>query len=307
MRPNQFSTVRRAAAVAALAALLLAAPAPNAARQKTDYQSQAAEWRAEREAKLKADDGWLTLAGLFWLKEGPNSLGSAPENDVVLPANSAPARLGVLELRGGRAHLRVAEGSESAVTLDGKAVSERELRSDEDGAKPDVLRVGEASFQVIKRGERYGVRVKDKGSRARREFAGLKYYPANEELRVTAKFTPFDQPQRIAITSIVGDTERMVSPGILTFRLRGREYRLQPVEENGKLFIMFRDQTSGRATYPAGRFLYAALPKDGVVTLDFNQAFNPPCAFTEFATCPLPPKQNRLTAAIEAGELTYHQ
>jgi uncharacterized protein len=280
-----------------LAALLL----PVAGQ--TSYQATIEAWREKREAGLKNDGGWLTVAGLFWLKEGSNNLGTDRSNDIVLPSGSAPAKVGTLEFHNGKTTLRVAEGV--TVLSKGQPVTTLEMQPDV-SENPDIINVGDLTMFVIKRGQRYGIRLKDKNSKQRREFTGLHWYPVKESYLITAKFVPYDKPKEIPITSIIGDVDNMPSPGYVTFKLADQEYRLEPVLEDEKLFFIFKDLTSGKSTYPAGRFLYADMPKDGTVTLDFNKAYNPPCAFTAFATCPLPPPQNRLKVAIEAGELTYH-
>lgn len=273
------------------------------ADDKKSYEAQIQQWRAEREAELKADDGWLTLAGLFWLKEGENRIGSDPASEIVLPEGAAPARLGVIDFHEGRATLRVTSGT--GVTLNNQPVKTAELQSDE-RQKPDVLHLGSLSFHVIKRGARYGVRVKDLNSRARREFKGRRWYPVNQAYRVTADFVAYDKPREIAIINKLGDAIKMPSPGYVLFKFDGNDYRFDSLDEDGKLFFVFGDLTNGKTTYGAGRFLYADRSADGKVILDFNQAVNPPCAFTPFATCPLPPRQNRLKISIEAGELNDH-
>jgi uncharacterized protein (DUF1684 family) len=274
---------------------------------QTSYHASTESWRLEREAQLKADEGWLTVTGLFWLKEGANTFGTDAGNEIVLPPGSAPARAGVFLLGNGKVTLRAAENA--GVRLRGKPIRTLKVQTDAAGP-PDVLRIGDLALTVIKRGERLGIRLKDKHSRNRKEFAGLKWYPVQESFRIAATFIPYDRPKEIEIVNILGDVEKSKSPGVLSFKLQGRDYRLEPILDEGKLFIIFKDLTSGKTTYPAGRFLYADAPKPGkkesVVTLDFNRAINPPCAFTDFATCPLPPSQNRLNIAIEAGEKTYH-
>jgi uncharacterized protein len=297
-------TIKHKGIPASLALVLTVAMAAGAvADDKQSYEAQIRQWRAAREAELKADDGWLTLAGLFWLKEGENRIGSDAANEIVLPEGAAPARLGVIDFREGRTTLRVTSGA--GVTLNHKRVTTAELQSDE-RQKPDVVRLGPLSFHVIKRGARYGVRVKDLNSRARREFKGRRWYPANPAYRLTAGFVAYDQPRGIAIINKLGDATKMPSPGYVLFKLNDNEYRFDALEEDGKLFFVFGDLTNGKATYGAGRFLYADRGQGGKVILDFNQAVNPPCAFTPFATCPLPPRQNRLKISIEAGELNYH-
>jgi uncharacterized protein (DUF1684 family) len=180
--------------------------------------------------------------------------------------------------------------------------SEREIEPD----SKDFLQVGRLKLYVIKRGERYGIRLKDPESEYRRNFRGLEYFPPNDAYRITARFVP--EPRKIPILNIIGQTESNDSPGYALFTLNGQELRLRPIleEPDAKtLFFVFRDQTAGKETYPAGRFLDTDLPRDGQVILDFNKAYNPPCAFTPYATCPLPPQENRLAVRIEAGEKKY--
>lgn len=283
--------------------LLAVACLANVTSAQSAANTELSKWRTEREAKLKADDGWLTVAGLFWLKEGVNTIGASADNAIVLPAGSAPARVGVFELRAGKAVFRVAEGV--TVTANGQAVRELEVKSDE-VKQPDVLKLNDLTFLLLKRGARYAVRLKDQNAHTRTDFAGLRWYPGRDDYRVTAKFIPYEQPKEISIVNIIGDIEKMKSPGYVIFNLNGQELSLEPVTSGGdKLFFIFRDLTSGKTTYRPGRFLYAAAPKDGQVVLDFNQAINPPCAFTAYATCPLPPKRNHLPVAIAAGEQSY--
>lgn len=275
---------------------LLAAAAGVAAAQLS-YEQATEQWRRSLDAELRADDGWLTVAGLFWLKEGPNRVGSDPSNDVALPKGSAPARVGVFRLRDGRTVFEAEPGV--AVRVNGAAAATAALR-------PDVDRVvvGDLTMIVIKRGTRYGIRLRDKNTAARRTFAGRVWFPVNPAYRVTGRFVAYSSPKEIPIVNVLGDPAPMSSPGYVEFTLGGKTVRLDPVAEPGsrQLFFIFKDLTAGSATYPAGRFLYADLPSDGVIELDFNRAINPPCAFTPYATCPLPPGQNELPVSIEAGE-----
>ena len=269
----------------------------------TNYQAEIQQWRRNREAQLAAEDGWLTLAGLFWLKEGKNSIGSAPSNDIVLPS-AAPPKLGVLEFHAGVTTFHPEPG---AVTLQGKPANPEILKPDTSGA-PDILRVRNLSMMVIKRGERYGIRLRDNNSELRRHFAGLKYYPVQPDYRVRARFVPYSPPRMIAVPNMLGQTENQPSPGYLEFSLHGQVLRLDAILEDNSLFLIFKDATAGKETYPAGRFLDTEMPgggSSGEVVLDFNKAYNPPCAFTPYATCPLPPQQNVLPVSIEAGELRY--
>ncbi len=266
------------------------------------YKDEIEQWRHRRETALKAEDGWLTLAGLFWLKEGPNTVGATPATDMALPKGSAPARVGEFDFHNGITTFRAAPGGEA--TLNGQSVSEATMKPDSTG-RPDVLRVRDLSLFVIQRGDRYGLRVKDKNSPLRRAFTGLKYFPTNEKYRLPAKFVSYQPAKMIPVPNILGQVDEETSPGYVEFTLDGRVFRLDPTSEDGMLFIVFKDLTSGKETYPAGRFLYAEPPQGDEVILDFNKAYNPPCAFTPYATCPLPPKQNYLPIRIEAGELRY--
>ena len=276
----------------------------SAAFAQNSFEADTQKWRQQREEKLKADDGWLTVSGLFWLKEGINTIGGSSASNIVLPPKSAPAQVGEFEYQDGKITFRAAEGV--AVTVNNKLICESEVKTDADG-KPDVIQVADLSFIVLKRGERFGIRLKDKNARTRREFAGLNWYAPNETYRVTAKFIPYEQPKEVNVVNIIGDVEKLKSPGYVVFSLNGKEFSLEPVSSGkDKLFFIFHDQTSGKTTYRPGRFLYANAPEDGQVILDFNQAINPPCAFTIFATCPLPTKRNFLPTTIEAGEKIYN-
>lgn len=266
------------------------------------YQNQVEQWRKQHQAGLIAADGWTTVAGLFWLKEGENRCGSDPASDVLLPA-PAPARAGVFEFHNGKTRFQAAPGV--AVAVNGKPARTATLSPGEPGGKPDQVVLGDLTMFVIQRGDRYGIRLRDKNSSMRKEFRGLRWFPVKQEYRIVARFTSYPKPRPIAISNVLGQTGNEASPGYATFTLGGKEYRLDPIFDEGRLQFVFRDLTAGKDTYPAGRFLYADLPKDGKVLLDFNKAENPPCAFTPYATCPLPPRQNRLPIRIEAGELNY--
>ena len=288
-----------------VAALLLAAAEVAAPLDDAGYVKEIESWRAKREENLRSEEGWLSLVGLSWLKAGSNTVGSAKGSDIPLPA-SAAGRVGTIEFSNGVTTFRAAPGS--TVTHEGRAVQTMDLRADKDG-KPDVLALGTIRFYVIARSGRYGVRVKDTASPTRRDFRGLHWYPVRESYRITARFVPYEPVKQIPIANILGQVDPLPSPGAAVFKLDGVWRRLDAVLEEPdakELFFIFRDRTAGKETYPAGRFLYAAMPKDGQVVLDFNKAYSPPCAFTPFATCPLPPTQNRLGSPIEAGEKNPH-
>jgi uncharacterized protein (DUF1684 family) len=287
-------------AVLAVAGLAVAAAADEA------YRAEVRKWRADREARLKADGGWLTLAGLFWLKEGDNGFGTDPAGDIVLPGGSAPAKAGAFELKGGRVTVALRPGATGRIgtkPVAGPAI----LRPDTSGS-PDVLEMGTLSLNVIERGGRVGIRLKDKMSPVRKGFTGLKWFEIAESYRVEARWVSYPHPKPVKVPNVLGQTESMPSPGYADFTLNGKPVRLDGVLEDPnaeQLFFILRDQTSGKETYGAGRFLYSDLPKAGTVVLDFNKAYNPPCAFTPYATCPLPPPQNWMPVRVEAGELSY--
>jgi uncharacterized protein len=269
------------------------------------YRADVEKWRADRIAHLTAEDGWLTLVGLFWLHEGDNSIGADRSNRVVLPAGKSRPVVGRIRVAGGRAHLEVDSGCE--VTLDGKRIRSLDLASDETG-KPTLLRHGTLSFYLIRRGSKLGLRVKDSANPERKSFRGIDSYPIAPTWRVPARLEPYPAGKTIPIPNVLGNVTRERSPGAVVFSIGGRQYRLDAVEEEGEddLFLIFADWTNGTTTYGAGRFLYAPRPgKYGRTVVDFNKAYNPPCAFTPFATCPLPPLQNRLPVRVEAGEKSY--
>ena len=285
----------------ALLALLGLSGAPAAVDEA--YRARVQRWRETREAGLKAERGWLSVAGLFWLEEGPNRLGAGPGRDIALPADS-PAT-GVVELRAGKVTVTLDPGVEG--TIGGKVVTVAELGPDTSEA-PDVLRLGRLSLHLIERGDRLGIRLKDPEAPSRRHFTGLTWYDVDERYRVRARFVPYETPKSIRVPNVLGQSVPMPSPGYATFEMQGKGVRLEGVleeEDAQELFFIIRDLTSGKETYPAGRFLYSDLPKGGEVVLDFNKAYNPPCAFTEFATCPLPPPQNWMPVRVEAGEKRY--
>jgi uncharacterized protein len=293
-------SVGRGIAAGAMAALLMAAAAP----VPESYQAEIEKWRQDRETRLKSDEGWLTVAGLFWLKDGIQHFGSDPANEIVLP-KGAPKVAGVFELHNGKTEVRVEQGA--TVTSSGREVTVMQMIPDS-APDPTLLALGDLTLFVIERGGKFAIRMRDKNSKMRREFTELKWYPIKPEYRITAAFTEYDPPRQVEIPNILGQIEKHASPGYVTFKMGGHKIRLDPILEEPdakELFFIFRDQTSGQTTYPSGRFFYAAMPVEGKVVLDFNKAYNPPCAFTPFATCPLPPPQNRLTIPIEAGELSY--
>jgi uncharacterized protein len=273
-----------------------------------EHEKEIQAWRQQRVTKLKSDEGWLVLAGLFFLEEGKNPFGSAADNRVPLPAHSAAAHAGVIELSGGKVTVVPAPGT--PLTIAGKPVTRQTLKTDIPGPA-DVMSLGDLRFFIIERDGRLAVRLRDLRNPRRAGFTGIDAFPIRPEYRINAQFVPHPSGtnRTIKITNVLGKLSEMKSPGKLVFSLAGQSLSLEAVQEeptDTRLFILFRDQTAGKETYGAGRFLYSeGLPRDGHVTIDFNKAYNPPCALTPFATCPLPPPQNRLPVRIEAGEKNF--
>ncbi|HEY4360795.1 MAG TPA: DUF1684 domain-containing protein [Bryobacteraceae bacterium] len=262
-----------------------------------DYSQDVAKFRADREKSLMREDGWTTVVGLSWLKTGENRIGSDPKSEVPLPA-SVPARVGTMTLHAGHVQFQPAPGVKLAP---------KELKPDS-----DILTLQTVKFYVIQRGDKFAIRVKDSEAPTRKQFTHLSWYAADPAWRVVANYTPWDKPHKVTFSTVIdGLTEDDTSPGYVTFSKDGKEYRLEPTADGNDLSFIFRDQTSGKDTYGAGRFLDTSAPKTGLkkpgqVILDFNEAYNPPCVYTAYATCPLPPPQNKLPLEIRAGELMYN-
>ena len=268
------------------------------------FQRENEAWRADRLAKLTAPDGWLTLVGLHYLKVGENTIGSAPGNDITL--KKGPSRLGAVDLTAdGRVRFSVVRGVEALI--DGQRVPSAELTVRSGMVKPSLVTFGTMSFFALEAGARKALRVKDSESERRTGFVGLDYFPADPAWRVEARWEAFEKSRIIQVTDVLGQVSPALVPGKAVFERNGQRFELLAIDEGPglPLFFVFADATSGKETYGACRFIYADLPKDGIVVLDFNRAENPPCAFTPFAMCPLPPKGNRLPFAVNAGEKTY--
>ena len=299
-----------AAPKAAFKAAPKAAPAPKPATKPAPaYLREIAKWKQERAAELR--DQWLPLSGLFWLKEGESTFGSASDNTIVLP--KGPAHAGVLAMKeGGKVGVKLAPGVlATAGTEANKAKRVRETPMlPQPPGPPTVLALGTLRMHVIVRGDRVGLRLRDLDSHAVRSFKGIPTFPLDPQWRVTADWVP-SPGKKIPVMNVLNDVMQYESPGVARFAVpgqaAGQTVTLRAVVEGDQLFFIFADATSGKSTYGAGRYLYSAMPasplnKDGKVTLDFNQAFTPPCGFTPYATCPLPPQENKLQVAIEAGE-----
>jgi uncharacterized protein len=309
LHPRARATERRSARLLAclamlactlLGTVLLATPGVPSPGDAASFAQSTAAWHAQREKRLAAEDGWLTLVALLWLKEGDNIAGSGSGATVVFPAK-APARLGTIHRTGNAVSFQPEPGV--LVKRANQPFPGGPLKSDAEG-QPDILEAGGLRFFVIDRGERVGLRVKDPDSPKRRDFRGIPTYAADSRWRIEARWEAAAPGNSISVPNIFGTVDKMPAPGTAVFSVDGKEFRLTAVLEEGEsnLFFVFADATNRTETYGAGRFLYSEPPKGGRVVLDFNRAYNPPCAFSPYATCPLPPKQNRLSIPIAAGE-----
>jgi len=280
------------------------------------WEGEISSWREQHATELQKPDGWLALAGLEWLEPGDNSVGSAKDNKIHLPS-SGPAHLGVLHLESETVTLNPPEGGFPAGFLvDGKPVQAQTLHTDPDHDKNNPrLTIGMLNMYVIHRGERFALRIKDAKSKALTGFHGLKWYAPNQAYRVTARWIPYSPQKTFTIATLIGTSYPAQVPGSAEFTLNGKAYRLDAILEDPaepKLFFVLRDTTSSSTSYGACRFLYTGFPdhgleKAGELALDFNRLENPPCAYTPYATCPLPPRQNRLPIPLPVGERRYHE
>ena len=260
-------------------------------------------WQVKRADSIGGTNGWATLVGLHWLPEGAQTVGSASTNDLVISSPSIPASVGVFTRKDLLVSFTASAGA--VVEVDGRRVTRLDMVSDAHG-KPTRLNLGTLSIIVIERGDRLGLRVRDSEAATRRAFKGLRWFPYDPHWKVEGRFLPFTMPRTLRVPDVTGSSQEFTSPGQLMFLWGGAEYRLDVVEEadTPDYFVLFRDRTSGKATYGAGRFLYVTRPEiDGRVVIDFNRAYTPPCGFTAFALCPLPPRQNWLPLHVRAGEL----
>jgi len=254
------------------------------------YEEEINAWHARRMTSLTREHSWLSLIAREWLKEGANEF--AGVGNVIQKGTSITVEL----------------APDVKATVAGKPFIGGMIKTDAEKGGPEKVEMGTRAFTVIKRGERFALRMWDSNAESRKNFKGIERYPVSEKWRIEAKWMPYNPPKQIKVATVVADLFDDYSvPGVATFQLDGKEYKLEPVLEEGArdLFFIMADATSGKETYGGGRFLYAPQAKDGKVILDFNKAYNPPCAFTQFATCPLPPASNRLTVRIEAGEKKY--
>lgn len=286
----------------------IATPAQPASSTAIAFARAQQAWRDQRRDALLKPNGWTSLVGLHWLDPGSHYVGSQTGNGIRLALG--PAHLGMVEIK--RTRVRFVPDKTVALTLDGQpftAATDLKTDADEDGPSVIGFDQGKGLATVIKRGDRFALRVKHADASTRTAFAGLDYWPADPQWKIVGKFVPHEPGKTIEIASIIGTTEPVANPGAIEFERDGRTYRIEALDEGeGSLFLVFADRTNGHGSYGAGRFLDAPMPDAaGRIAIDFNQAYSPPCAFTAFATCPLPPPENRLDLAITAGEKAYRK
>jgi len=269
-----------------------------------EYIAEIEQWHNKRIERLKDENGWLTLVGLHWLKEGKNSFGSSEKSDILFPAGS-PSIIGNMILEDSTVVFKSAKGVN--VTIDGQVVSESVLKEDLTG-DPTILDLGSLRWYIIKRDERYGIRLRDTQYPLRKEFGGMERFLVNEDWKITASFEAYEPPKVISLPTQLGTVKEEPSPGAVIFEKDGQTYRIDAVDTGKRLWLIFADETSGEETYGAGRYLYIdKADSTGKVIVDFNLAYNPPCVFTKYATCSFPPKQNFLKLKITAGEKMWDE
>jgi uncharacterized protein (DUF1684 family) len=285
-----------------IAILALAAGCTSGSQKEeidTGYAAKIKTWQQKRLQGLKKKDGWLSLAGLFWLKEGKNTFGSDKSNDLVIEDVKAPAHIGTFFWK--KEEVRFVASEDETVLHENKRVSELKLGNDMRG-KPTVLNCGSLSWYIIKRGNRLGVRLKDSQHPRMSKLEKIDAFPVNPRWRIEAVLERFKQPRQVKIPNVLGTENEAEIQGALVFKIKGKEYRLLPLGSKA-LFVIFGDETNGSETYGGGRFLSVAEPdQQGRTIIDFNKAYNPPCVFSDYATCPLPPQENQLELRVTAGE-----
>jgi hypothetical protein len=265
------------------------------------------KWREERDKQMRSSTSWLTIAGLFWLEKGENSFGADSSNKIKLPEGSAPPVAGTFVFKDGTVKVMAQEGV--ALKVEGKIIKEKVLRGDEVyPEEPDVVELGDLRMWVIRRGERSAIRLRDLNAAAYKNYKGLDFFPPSAKFKIEAVFVPFPAAKTVTVATVIGTEEEMKSPGYVKFVIDGKEFRLDAFaadDQNKQFFFIFKDETNGAETYGAGRFMTSNVLESGKVDLNFNRAYNPPCAYTPYATCPLAPEQNWLKIHIEAGEKQY--
>ena len=269
------------------------------------YEAEINKWHDKRIEEVKAPNGWLNLIGLYWLEPGINSVGSGENNTIVFPKGTLPEKAGYFLVKDNTVSLTVDKGVD--ILSNGAGITNG-IIFHPDSAKNPQLAFGSLRWNIIKRDTKLGVRVRDLESKALKDFKGVERFPIDPQWKLTAHFEKADSLKTIDITNVLGQTTPQNSPGAIVFERDGKKYKLDALEGKDEFFIVFADATTGKETYGGGRFIYVKKPsEDGNTVIDFNKAYNPPCVFSPYATCPLPPKQNVLQIEIKAGELAYHQ
>ena len=268
-----------------------------------EYFEEIKKWDEHRLERLKADDGWLNLVGRTWLKPGENKFGSAKDNDVLIESDKVPDYMGIFVFEDSTVTMKVNDGVE--ILYNGNPVKEMVMIGD--GNKDmTVFQYGSIKWNLIVRNELYGIRFRDLESEFVKSFKGIERFPVNEDWRTEAKYEAYDPPKIINVPNVLGQVDEEPSPGAIVFIKDNQTYRIDAIDAGNRLWFIFADGTSGEETYGGGRFLYTdKADSNGIVIVDFNKAYDPPCVLTKFATCPLPPKQNYLTLRITAGEKMY--
>ena len=293
-----------------LLSLLLISLLANACKNETletkgspEYLEEIKQWDQHRLERLKADDGWLNLVGRTWLKPGENKFGSAKDNDVIIESDKVPEYMGVFVFEDSSVIMKANDGVE--ILLKGNPVKEMKMIGDE-SKDITVFQYGPIKWNLIIRDTLYGIRFRDLESEFVKTFKGIERFPVNEDWRINAKYEAYNPPKKIYVPNVLGQISEEPSPGAVVFTKDNQTYRLDAIDAGDRLWFILADATSGEETYGGGRFLYTdKADSNGIVIVDFNKAYDPPCVLTKFATCPLPPKENYLSLRITAGEKMY--
>jgi uncharacterized protein (DUF1684 family) len=272
--------------------------------QLSEFEKAEQEFRDKRDKSMRSETSWLTIAGLFWLDEGEYSFGTSEKNKIQLPKDSAPDIVGKFVFNQNK--VTVVAAKKAGLKYKEKVVEKMVLKSDAEG-RADILELKDLRMWVIKRGDSYAIRLRDYNAQAYKKYEGLDYFKPNEKYKIESEFVAYDSPKTVKVGTVVGTPEEYKCPGYVKFQIDGKEYQLDVFETSNakRFYFIFKDETNGHETYGASRFLYANILEDGNVDMNFNRATNPPCAYTPYATCPLPPPQNYLSVRIEAGEKMY--
>lgn len=285
--------------------LLSACGRPGMEKGSEEFIQAEQEWRTVRDQEMKEPSSWLTIAGLFWLEVGESSFGTADSCTIRLPEDSAPPTGGKFVRK--QDEIKVIAEADGLIKFDGQHITDKVLKSDVSG-QPDIIEINDLRLWIIKRADRFAVRLRDLTAHRFKDYTGLNFFPPDPRFKIEADFVAYPNPKTITVATMVGTESDMIAPGYLQFEIDGKQFELEAFEVGSDLkqfFIIFRDGTSGDETYGASRFMTVSKLENGKVDLNFNRAHNPPCAYTPYATCPLPPDKNELEIRITAGEKNY--